>query len=130
MDCQACGAEMLAFPVESAMREQLPGDEPGAAICPNCLSLTPVAEPPDAVPDFTAISSGFPSNPEAAVPMALVVGLLESLATHRQEIGTLLERVERGGVDPLMTLDRLDEDPDVESSVDLAGRRRQLEQLL
>jgi hypothetical protein len=62
--------------------------------------------------------------------MALVVGLLANLALYRSEISDLLERVERAGTDPLLVLDRLARDPDLEPAVDLTGRRRQLEQLL
>ena len=130
MDCPECGAEALAFPVESALREYLPGDEPGAAICTRCLSLHPVTDPPADVPDFTAISDAFPSSDDAAVPTALMLGLLSSLAMYRREIAALLERVERAGVDPLLVVDRLADDPTVESETDLRGRRRQLEQLL
>jgi hypothetical protein len=64
------------------------------------------------------------------VPMALLVGLLSNLALYRSEISALLERVEREGTDPLLVLDRLAHDPDVQTDLDLAGRRRQLEQLL
>jgi len=49
---------------------------------------------------------------------------------HRAEIMALYEEVERAGVDPLLVLDRLARDPDVRTDIDLAGRRRQLEQLL
>ncbi len=121
---------MLAFPVEASLREYLPGEDPGAALCPRCLALRPVADPPAEVPDFGRVSDAFPDAPSAAVPFALLLGLLSSLATHRDEIAALLELVEREGVDPLLTLDRLADDPDVDSGVDLAGRRRQLEQLL
>lgn len=130
MDCPECGTETISFPVEPSLREYLPGDEPGAAICPRCLTLQPVADPPAERPDFTPIGDAFPSNDEAAVPAALMVGLLASLATYRQEISALLEQVERAGVDPLLVVDRLAEDPGVEAETDLRGRRRQLEQLL
>lgn len=130
MDCPECGAATLDFPVAEAYREYLPGDEPGAAICRGCLTLHPVASPPDEIPDFTAISDAFPSNEDAAVPTALMVGLLSSLALYRQEISALLERVERAGADPLLVVDRLADDPALEPATDLRGRRRQLEQLL
>lgn len=130
MDCPECGAEALSFPVESSLREYLPGDEPGAAICSRCLSLQPVRDPPEEVPDFTSISDALPSSSDAAVPMALLVGLLASLATYRQEISALLERVERAGVDPLLVVDRLADDPAIECETDLRTRRRQLAQLL
>jgi hypothetical protein len=62
--------------------------------------------------------------------MVLVVGLLSTLALYRAEISDLLAVVERAGTDPLLVLDRLDRDPDIDPATDLAGRRRQLEQLL
>ncbi len=121
---------MLAFPVEPSLREYLPGEEPGAAMCPHCLTLRPVSDPPAAVPDFSRVSDAYPDGSPTAVPFALLLGLLSSLATYREEIAALLELVERGGTDPLLAIDRLADDPGVEASVDLAGRRRQLEQLL
>lgn len=130
MDCPDCGAATLAFRVPEAHRDLLPGDESGAALCTQCLALHPVADPPADLPDFQRVSDAFPTNPEAAVALALLVGLLDSLALYRSEISALLARVEREGVDPLLALDRLATDDDVDSEVDLADRRRQLEQLL
>lgn len=130
MDCPECGAEVLSFPVDPSYREHLPGDEPGAAICSRCLALQPVSDPPADVPELTAISDAFPSGEDAAVPTALMLGLLSSLAIYRQEISALLEDAERAGVDPLLVVDRLADDPAVEPEADLRGRGRQLEQLL
>lgn len=130
MDCPDCGAATLPFGVPADLRKYLPGEEAGAALCTRCLRLHPVADPPADPPDFTAISDAFPSNPEAAVPLAVLVGLLDSLARYRSEIGDLLERVERAGTDPFLAVDRLADDPDVEAAADLRTRRRQLEQLL
>jgi len=130
MDCPECGSDTIVFAVEPDLREFLPGEEPGAALCPRCLSVRPVTEPPDSAPDFAPLGDAFPSKTDAAVPMALLLGLVSSLALYRTEIAALLERVERAGVDPLLVLDRLDDDPSIESEVDLARRRHQLEQLL
>jgi len=130
MDCPACGATALPFRVPEAYRESLRGDDPGAALCSSCLRLHPVVDPPESVPDFTAISDAFPGNTEAAVPLALLVGLLDSLATHRAEISDLLEAVERAGTDPFLAVDRLADDPGIDAAVDLRRRRHQLEQLL
>jgi hypothetical protein len=130
MDCPDCGHETLAFPVAPAVREYLPGDETGAALCRRCLSLHPTADPPASVPDFTAVSDAFPDDEDGAVSLALLLGLLSSLALYRSEISALLERVERAGTDPLLALDRLADDPSLDPAVDLRGRRRQLEQLL
>lgn len=124
MDCPDCGAAMVAFAVPPALREHLPGEERAAAICPSCLALRP-AEEPDAEPAFERFGDAFPTG-EGAVPMALLLGLLDSLALYRRDVAALLERVERAGADPFLVLDRLDADPDF----DLGRRRHQLEQLL
>ena len=130
MDCPDCDTELLAFRVPDGKREYLPGDEPGAAICPRCLHLAPVTDPPADLPDFRTIDEAFPGEAEAAIPMALALGLLSSLAIYRQEISVLLSDVERAGVDPLLVVDRLAIADGVETPIDLEGRRRQLEQLL
>lgn len=130
MDCPECGSEVTAFAVPAAYREFLPGDEPGVALCTRCLSLQPVADPPAGPPAFEDVSDAVPGDEEAAVPLAIMLGLLSNLALYREEISTLLADVERAGVDPLLVLDRLAADPEIDAAVDLRGRRRQLEQLL
>jgi len=130
MDCPECDGETLAFEVPADLRDLLPGSDPGAAICRRCLAMRPVADPPADHPDFQTISDAFPSRPAAALPMALAIGLLDSLALYRSEIRTLFERVERAGADPMLVVDRLAADSGVDPHVDLDGRRRQLEQLV
>jgi hypothetical protein len=88
-----------------------------------------VGEPPDAVPDLASISDALPRDDAAAVPLALLLGLLENLALYRAEIDDLATAVERAGVDPLLVFDRLAADPAIDAATDLRGRRRQLEQL-
>jgi len=130
MDCPDCGNPTVAVAVSPDRRELLPGDEPGVALCRTCLALHPVPDPPETDPPLQEVSDAFPSNPDAAVPMALLVGLLPNLALYRAEISDLLADVERAGADPLLVLDRLARDPDLSPATDLAGRRTQLEQLL
>lgn len=130
MDCPSCGAPTVAFTVPVALTQQLPGSESATALCTRCLDLHPIDSAPATAPDFQEVSDAFPADPEAAVPMAVLVGLLDNLALYRSEIAGLLERVERAGTDPLLVLDRLARDPDVDAAADIAGRRRQLEQLL
>ncbi|QSG12242.1 Uncharacterized protein HSBGL_1831 [Halapricum desulfuricans] len=130
MDCPECGSAVVAFEVPEQFRELLPGDEAGVGVCTHCLTLRPVADPPTGQPDCQRISDAFPTNPDAAVPMALAVGLLDRFALYRSEIATLFDAVERAGTDPMLVVDRLAADPTVDSHVDLDGRRRQLEQLL
>lgn len=130
MDCLECGSEAIAFAVPVEYREYLPGDESGGALCTRCLSLQPVEDPPPGRPSFDAVSAAVPDAPDAAVPLALMLGLLGNLALYREEIAALLQDVERAGVDPLLVLDRLADDPEIDAAADLRGRRRQLEQLL
>jgi hypothetical protein len=129
MDCPDCGAEPVVFGVPEPFREFVRGTETAVALCPACLHLQPATDPP-AEPAFGRIHEAFPTDPEAAVPMALLLGLLDELALYRSEISALLERVERAGVDPLLVLSRLARDPGFDPDVDLAARRQQLEQLL
>jgi len=130
MACPDCGGDLVSFPVPADLRQLLPGDEPGASVCRSCLALQPAAEPPADVPGFTTLDDTIPEDDAAAVSILLLVGLLDSLAMHREEITALLERVEREGVDPLLVLDRLDASYGEAAHVDLGRRRRQLEQLL
>ncbi len=130
MRCSDCAVDLVTFAVPQEYRDHLPGSESAAGLCPRCLALEPVSEPVDDEPEFDRVSESFPAEVEAAIPMALLVGLLGNLALYRAEISELLEAVERAGVDPLLVLDRLDRDSSIETELDLAGRRRQLEQLL
>lgn len=127
MDCPDCGAGMVAFAVPADLVAHLPGEPDGeaaAAVCPACLTLRPT-EPPDGEPAFDRFGDAFPTG-EAAVPMALLLGLLDSLALHRDDVTALLARVEEAGVDPLLVVGRLSAEPDF----DVDRRRHQLQQLL
>jgi hypothetical protein len=130
MECSDCGSAVVAFDVPDDLREYVPGGEDTVGLCTYCLRLHPASESPPETPSFTAVSDAFPSNPDAAIPMALVVGLLSSVALYREELTRLLERVERAGTDPLLVLNRLADDSDVDAAVDLRRRRHQLEGFL
>jgi hypothetical protein len=129
MECQECAAATVSFAVPGEYEEYLPGDEPVVALCTRCLAVQPATDATEK-PEFERVSDSFPANREAAVPLALLLGLVENLALYRSEITALLAAVERAGTDPLLVLDRLATDPGIETPLDLSGRRRQLEQLL
>ncbi|WP_135821536.1 DUF6276 family protein [Halostella litorea] len=129
MDCPDCGASTVSFAVPDDLREYAPGDGDAAAICTDCLRVHPAAAP-DGTPAFDAVSDAFPSSPSAAVPVALFLGLLPSLALNRAAITELVGRVEAAGADPLLLCDRLAADPALSPAVALERRRHQLEQLL
>lgn len=131
MTCPDCDSPLVAFVVPPELHEYVPDRETTLAICPRCLQLQPtkLGANSEQTPDFSRISDSFPTG-EAAVPMALMLGLLDSLALHRSEIESLLERVERSGVDPLLLIDRLAVQGSVKPRWDVKRRRHQLEQFL
>ncbi|OIB58381.1 DUF6276 family protein [Natrialba sp. SSL1] len=154
MTCSACGSPTVRFAVPADYRTVLstagsistsvPDDHThtldSCTICTHCLVLefgddaeaadSEMDGPVPTDPDFSRVSDAFPTTPEQAVPLALAIGLAESLAMNRSAIETLLRDVERAGADPLLVLDRLQRDPSVEPAIDLGRRQHQLEQLL
>ncbi len=130
MSCPSCGGERLAVPVPEKHRPSLPGETAAVAVCRVCLAMEPADATPESVPDLTVLDDAIPNDNEAAVPLVLLVGLLNSLALHREEITALLERVERAGTDPLLAVDRLADSYGADAHADLGRRRHQLEQLL
>ncbi|MFP9059667.1 DUF6276 family protein [Natrialbaceae archaeon A-chndr2] len=142
MDCPHCSHTVLELSLPEPYREpthlpthlrdEVPNPR-GATICPNCLGVTLEATtdaPPLEAPRTETISEDFPRTEAGAVPFALALESCRSLAMNRGTIEKLLEATERAGVDPLLTLDRLLADPDIEPAVDLERRRHQLEQFL
>jgi hypothetical protein len=129
MTCPECGSEQVTFEVPDDLREYLPEETEFAALCTHCLTLEPAESASEEPPDFGAVSDAFPGG-ETGVAMAMAVGLLDSLALYRSEIEALLERVERGGTDPLLVLDRLATDSKLDPAFDADRRRTQAEQLL
>jgi hypothetical protein len=129
MECPACRARMVSFAVPLSFREHVPEGSDCAALCPECLTLV-AANSASENPRFDRISSSFPEDEEAAVPLALAVGMLDSLALHRKALEELLLAVESAGVDPLLVLDRLHAQGGVQPDFDLDRRRHQIQQLL
>jgi len=129
MDCPECGTAMVAFDVPAEYRTHLPTSAAHAALCPACLAFEPADSAPSD-PRFDRVSDAFPTHAEGAVPLAVAVGLLDSLALHRDDIEALLAAAERAGVDPLLVLDRLAAQGAVRPRFDLDRRRHQLQQLL
>ncbi len=135
MECPTCASSMVAFGVPERYRDHLPRGSPVAAICPTCLTLAvpdgvvgEVEVPPE--PAFDRVGQAFPTDEAAAVPMAIAIGLLDSLALNRRAIEELLEAVEAEGTDPLLVLDRLDAQGGTQPAIDLERRRHQVRQLL
>lgn len=130
MECPNCGARPVVFDVPATYRTHLPEASDRAALCPECLTLTaPGDGTADPDPRFDRISSAFPTD-EAAVPLAIAIGLLDSLALNRNALEALIPAAEAAGADPLLLLDRLNVQGGVDPNFDIDRRRHQLEQLL
>jgi hypothetical protein len=132
MSCTECTRGTMAFRVPEELRDCLPENAGAAALCVSCLTLQPPAanEHIAEEPDLTEISDAFPAEPDPGVSMALLVGLLESLALNRPKLERLVARVEEQGHDPMLILERLADDPELNPAMDLRGRGNQLEQLM
>ncbi len=131
MQCSECGSDVLAVAVPDGLRGYLPGDPATVAVCRRCLTTVPLEDDPTDDPAAVAdLSAELPSDPETALSMALLVTLCESLALYRAEIEEVVIGIERAGVDPLLALERLANDSDLDLVLDVERRRPQLVQLL
>jgi hypothetical protein len=119
--------------VPADIREFAPGDGSAVAYCPRCLRTYPVDGRGD---DSAGSDSSLDPKPDGipdgdgGAALLLAIGLLDSLATNRRAIQSLVERAEASGADVFLALDRLAADESVDAHVDLARRRRQLETML
>jgi hypothetical protein len=130
MKCPNCGARSVVFDVPAEYREHAPEEASRAALCPECLTLVAAeSEAAEPEPRFDRISSAFPGD-EAAVPLALGIGLLDSIALHRPSLEELFSAAEAAGADPLLLLDRLHVQGGVTPGFDIDRRKHQLEQIL
>lgn len=133
MGCSSCGGAVLTVPVPDDLRGYLPGDPEVSTVCRSCLLVEPSDAPSSDAEDIAAVaelSTALPGDPGTAFAIATMVTLCDSLALYRNELETLVSRIERSGVDPVLALDRLAADPDFDLLVDAERRRDQLVQLL
>ncbi|WP_227133828.1 DUF6276 family protein [Halorubellus salinus] len=130
MQCSECRGDVTVFEVPADLREFAPGD--AASICTQCLTVT-AADPANAQPAgevrFEDIVESFPPE-TAGVRMALVVGMLSSLALNRSNIETLVEDLAADGVDAMLILEDLEGEGSLQPRVAIGRRRKQLEQLM
>lgn len=128
--CTRCRADAVGFTVPESIQEHAGIDTDYASLCRVCLTLDPMDEPPEDDEALTIVSEAFPDETEAAATVAIVVGLLESLALNRRDIQAVIDHLEAEGVDPLLVLERLVEDTSLKPAIDLDRRVHQLGQLL
>lgn len=132
MDCPVCGADALVVECPADLRGFRPDEPDTLGVCRCCLTTAPAGdESVEAdLADVGDFSTALPSDSETALAITLLVTLCDSLAVYRSEIEELVGRIERAGVDPLSTLDRLAADPALDLVIDVERRRPQLVQLL
>lgn len=116
---------MVAYEVPGDLREFV--DETHVASCVRCLKMVPADAGGEA--DFSRVSDEFPEG-RGGVAVALLFGMLDSLALNRRSIEGLVAAAEAEGVDPLLLMDRLRVQGNVGLHFDADRRRHQLEQLL
>lgn len=130
MQCSECRGDVTAFEVPEDLREYAPGD--AATICTQCLAVS-AADPANAQAAeevrFEDVVESFPSG-TAGVRMALVVGMLSSLALNRSNIEALVEDLAEDGVDAMLVLEHLEGESALQPRVAIGRRRHQLEQLM
>ena len=129
--CAVChSTETVNQPVPSSCRDILEDDPAVVAVCESCLGVTPVDGPIDTTWHPSETNSALPNEPSAAVGVALLVSLLDSLALNRRAIVTVVRFLEECGVDPLLQLDRITTTPTLNPHIDVPGRRDQLAQVV
>lgn len=126
MPCSRCEATTVAADVPDSLSAFAPAD--AVLVCTRCLTVEP-ADRGDADPDLDRITEDLPDG-DAGLAALLLVDKLDSLALNRADIEELVSILEAEGVDPLLVLDRLAEQPDLDPVVAIGRRRHQLEQLV
>lgn len=126
MPCSRCEATTVAVGVPESLSAFAPGE--AVLVCTRCLTVEPT-ETGESDPDLDRISEALPEG-DVGVAVLLLVDRLDSLALNRADIEDLVAFLEDEGVDPLLVLDRLAEQPDLDPVVAIGRRRHQLEQLV
>ncbi len=126
MSCPVHPDAGVTVAVPPRYRQYAPNAAERVTQCPHCLRVWSggqEAQSPQAITDQ------YPAGP-AGAGAVLLIGLLASIAGHREQLESLVADLERDGVDVFLLLDRLAGATDIEPAVDLAARQRQLAQLL
>ncbi|MFC6873581.1 DUF6276 family protein [Halobellus marinus] len=133
-DCPECERPLARIEVPADLREFAPDGAPVVGCCPRCLRTFPADAKTDTdADDDSGDSADLPPaipDGDGGVALLLALGRLDSLATNRPAIQSLVEAAEAAGVDVFLALDRLAADESVDAHADLGRRRRQLESLL
>lgn len=127
MPCPECGGDEVVFAVPEPLEEYAPEGSVTIGLCGDCLRVHP--SDGRLTDDETRPLAHIVPNGGGGAAVAMLVGLLDSLALNREAIVECTEYAEREGVDVHLTLDRLEQSvPD--AHFDVARRHSQLEAFL
>ncbi|MGQ4556751.1 DUF6276 family protein [Halobellus sp. GM3] len=129
--CPNCDRPLVGVDVPDRLRAHSPDGAAVVECCPRCLRTYAAAD--DAVAEGGGEAADLPEaipDGDGGAALILLLGRLDSLATDRRAIQSLVEYAEATGADVFLALDRLAADGSVEAHADLERRRRQLESLL
>ena len=130
--CDRCDGETVVRPVPDGCRGLLADDPPLVRLCERCLDVLPAPGTPVTRDwDPATVSESLPTDPAAAVAVALLVTLLGSMALNRSKIERVVDYLEvDAGVDPLLAIQRVRSDDLLQPAADLGRREPQLAQVL
>lgn len=127
MSCPDCDGDLAVFAVPEPLESHAPEAALTVGLCADCLRLHSTEAPPSdgaSRPLAGALPDG-----DAGAAVALLVGMLDSLALNRAGIIDCVEFAERSGTDVHLTLDRLQQAATA-PHFDVARRQRQLDAFL
>ncbi|MBC9985110.1 hypothetical protein E4P24_01810 [Haloferax sp. AS1] len=127
MSCPDCDGDLAVFAVPESLESHAPEAALTVGLCADCLRLHSTEAPPSdgaSRPLAGALPDG-----DAGAAVALLVGMLDSLALNRAGIVDCVEFAERSGTDVHLTLDRLQQTATA-PHFDVARRQRQLDAFL
>ncbi|WP_042663444.1 DUF6276 family protein [Haloferax sp. ATB1] len=127
MSCPDCDGELAVFAVPEPLASHAPEAALTVGLCAGCLRLHPTETVPtdgDSRPFADVLPEG-----DAGAAVALLVGMLDSLALNCAGIVDCVEFAEQSGIDVHLTLDRLQREA-TNPHFDVARRQAQLDAFL
>ncbi|MFC7204784.1 DUF6276 family protein [Haloferax namakaokahaiae] len=127
MSCSECDGDTAVFAVPDDIASYAPDDAKRVSLCGDCLRVH-ASDDPVTADSNRSLADIVPAT-DGGAALALVIGMLDSLALNRAAIVTCLEYAEADGVDVHLALDRLAESVP-EAHFDVARRHAQLDSFL
>ncbi|WP_410765838.1 DUF6276 family protein [Haloferax sp. DFSO60] len=127
MSCPMCGGDTAVFAVPEELSAHAPDDTDRVALCGDCLRVH-ASDAPVTTDSNRPLAEIVPAT-DGGAALALVIGMLDSLALNRAAIVSCLEYAEAEGVDVHLALARLDDSVPA-AHFDIERRTTQLDSFL